>query len=395
MRSGGTPLTSVRHYFAGDIPWASISDMTRASKYLRETERCLSQAGLDNSTAQVFPSGTLLYAMYASIGECVIAQEPMATSQAILGIQAGPRLSIEFLYYALSLAKEQVQYLGQQGTQANLNKRMVQDLQISLPALLEQELIASALAATDALIQHLDVLIAKKRNVSAAIRHDLLTGVRQLPGFSDGWPLVCLGEIGATYGGLSGKTGSDFGHGQARYIPFTEIMSRVVLDPIRFEFVDVRRHEKNQNRVQCGDVFFNGSSETPEELGIAAVLTQHVEDTYLNSFSIGFRIKDRNVADPYFLAYFFRSDSGRTAMRYLAQGSTRYNLSKAGLKKTRIPLPPLGQQRAIAAVLRDVDTEIAGLEAEREKTMLIKQGMMQALLSGEVRLPLDDVVVSG
>ncbi|MCK6491176.1 MAG: restriction endonuclease subunit S, partial [Planctomycetes bacterium] len=84
MGSGGTPLSSVAAYYDGDIPWVSISDMTKDGKTIKSTDRNLTVLGLANSAAQMFPAGTVLYAMYASLGECSIAGMPLCSSQAIL-----------------------------------------------------------------------------------------------------------------------------------------------------------------------------------------------------------------------------------------------------------------------------------------------------------------------
>ena len=113
-------------------------------------------------------------------------------------------------------------------------------------------------------------------------------------------------------------------------------------------------------------------------------------DLYLNSFCFGIRIVDRGRCDPLFLAYLSRGEPGRTAMYSLAQGATRYNLSKGRFLALQICLPPLPEQIAIAAVLADIDAEIDALEQRRDKTRAIKQGMMQQLLTGRIRLPLTD-----
>jgi type I restriction enzyme S subunit len=176
MGSGGTPPSSVSAYYDGDIPWASISDMTKGGKVIFSTDRNLTRLGFINSAAQMFPAGTILYAMYASIGECSIAGVSLCTSQAILGIQPKGNLYWEYLYYFLISLKSTVKKLGQQGTQANLNKGMVQAFQINLPTLPEQASIAKVLAELDAELMLLSqrkekVLIFKK-----AMMQNLLTG---------------------------------------------------------------------------------------------------------------------------------------------------------------------------------------------------------------------------
>ena len=200
------------------------------------------------------------------------------------------------------------------------------------------------------------------------------------------WVVKRLGEIGSTFGGLTGKTKRDFGHGVARYITFMNILRNVVIDCGTFEYVDIKSTE-SQNRVAKGDLFFNGSSETPEEVGMSAVLAQEVQDVLLNSFCFGFRFREGAPADGLYLAYFFRSSEGRELLKSLAQGAIRYNLSKTALLKVAFPLPPTrAEQSAIAAILSDMDAEIAALEAKLAKARQIKQGMMQELLTGRIRL---------
>lgn len=180
MGSGGTPLSSVPSYYDGDIPWVSIADMTAGGKVIERTEQYLTALGYANSAAQMFPSGTVLYAMYASLGECSIAGIPLCTSQAILGIRPKSGLNIEFLYYTLTSLKPRVKTLGQQGTQANLNKGMVQDFLLAVPSLSEQTAIATVLADMDAEIEALEQRRTKTAALKQAMMQELLTGRTRL-----------------------------------------------------------------------------------------------------------------------------------------------------------------------------------------------------------------------
>ena len=222
--------------------------------------------------------------------------------------------------------------------------------------------------------------------IRRAAMQDLLTGRTRLPGFAGEWEEVALSEIGTTYGGLAGKTRADFGEGNARYVSFLDVLEQVTVTWRRFDHVRVSISE-SQNRVVSGDVLFNATSETPEDLAMGSVVLVDSDELYLNSFCFGFRIADRNRCDPLFLAYFSRSIPGRKAMYALAQGATRYNLSKKRFLKLELPLPPLPEQQAIATVLSDMDAEITALEHRLNKTRAIKQGMMQQLLTGSSRLP--------
>jgi type I restriction enzyme S subunit len=176
MGSGGTPISSVPYFYGGEFPWVSISDMTKGGKVIVSTDRNLSAAGLANSAAQMFPAGTVLYAMYASLGECSIAGVPVCTSQAILGIRPQERLNSEFLYYYLSSLKTVVKSMGQQGTQANLNKGMVWAFQIRLGTLHEQTAIATVLSDMDAELSALEFRREKTQALKQGMMQELLTG---------------------------------------------------------------------------------------------------------------------------------------------------------------------------------------------------------------------------
>ncbi len=177
MGSGGTPLSSVAVYYDGDIPWVSISDMTKGGKLIKSTERNLSALGLAHSAARIFPAGTVLYAMYASLGECSVAGVPVCTSQAILGIRAKANmLDSEFLYHYLISLKAVVKELGQQGTQSNLNKGMVQNFSLRLPSLAEQKSIVSILSEMDDELNIIETKLQKARHLKQGVMQELLTG---------------------------------------------------------------------------------------------------------------------------------------------------------------------------------------------------------------------------
>ena len=262
---------------------------------------------------------------------------------------------------------------------------VMRNFEVNLPSLTEQRAIAEVLSDVDGLIRSLDALIAKKRAIKQAAMQQLLTGKTRLPGFSGEWRPKMMRQIGLTYGGLTGKSKSDFGRGTAHYVTFLNVLEHVIVDIDLLENVFVNPSE-TQNRVLSGDLLFNGTSETPGDLAMGAVVQADIPDLYLNSFCFGFRIYDPSSYDAQFLAYFFRGPIGRQIMYALAQGATRYNMSKQKFLELEINLPSVEEQTAIAVILSDMDAEIAALERRRDKTCAIKQGMMQQLLTGRVRL---------
>lgn len=200
---------------------------------------------------------------------------------------------------------------------------------------------------------------------------------------------VRLRELGISYGGLTGKTKKDFGHGTANFVTFTGVMAAVRMqDASGLAPVDVRRGEP-QNQVRRGDLLFNGTSETPEEVALATVMDwDPPENTFLNSFCFGYRLASSAAnVDPTFLAYMFRAPQGRALVAQLAQGFTRYNISKIKLLDLEIDLPGSGEQQRIVAMLTEEDAHVEAADKLLAKQSLLTQGVRNCLLTGRSRLP--------
>lgn len=326
------------------------------------------------------------------VGRCAIYQdeypEPCAIQNALLRFRARAGVSEKFASYLFRHCQQTGVFARialQTTSVAHLGGSRFERLYLSWPTESEQRAIAAALSDVDALLAKLDQFIAKKRDLKQAAMQQLLTGQTRLPGFSGAWEVKPMRELGNTYGGLVGKTKGDFGRGGARYIPFMNVMTDTVIDPNWLEQVDVAFDEM-QNIAKKGDLFFNGSSETPEEVGFCSVLLEDIPSLYLNSFCFGFRFNADARVNGLFFAYWFRCKEGRKAMSVLAQGATRYNIAKSAFLQLEIPQPSAEEQTAIATVLSDMDAELDSLEVRRDKTRALKQGMMQELLTGRIRL---------
>lgn len=193
-------------------------------------------------------------------------------------------------------------------------------------------------------------------------------------GFSDAWEQRKLGDIGETYTGLSGKTKADFGHGQARFVTYMNVFSNPISDPEMTEPIEI---DPKQNEVEVGDVFFTTSSETPEEVGMSSVLLEKRGKTYLNSFCFGFRPSEK--IDSYYLAYMLRSESARDKIILLAQGISRYNISKNKVMEIAVSLPSLDEQKLIGQYFRQLDNLITLHQRKFEKLTNVKKSMLEKM----------------
>lgn len=194
---------------------------------------------------------------------------------------------------------------------------------------------------------------------------------------------VSLSEVGNFYGGLFGKTKSDFGFGDSKFITYMNVFTNTIAKQDMCDLVMVGHNEK-QNLVVDGDVLFTQSSETPEEVGMASVWT-HKQKVYLNSFSFGLRIKNKQNVDPVYLTYLLRSPVYRKSISIQAQGISRYNLSSSRLSTLKVKIPALEEQQKIAAFFTALDEKIAVAKLQLEQINKLNLSIAKALLSGEKR----------
>ena len=172
----------------------------------------------------------------------------------------------------------------------------------------------------------------------------------RFPGFTDAWEQRKLGSIGSTYTGLSGKTKEDFGHGEAKYITYLNVFQNTISNITMTDKVEI---DPTQNEVKYGDVLFTTSSETPEEVGMSSVWLGDTPNIYLNSFCFGFRPNQK--IDSYFLGYSLRAPYMRDKIKILAQGISRYNISKNKVMELEISLPNNEEQKLLGTFLQRID----------------------------------------
>ncbi|WP_145426288.1 restriction endonuclease subunit S [Staphylococcus haemolyticus] len=201
--------------------------------------------------------------------------------------------------------------------------------------------------------------------------------------FYNEWQEKKLGDIGKTYTGLSGKTKNDFGFGDSHFITYMNVFKNNIAKFEMTEKVKISNNEK-QNKVNYGDIFFTTSSEVPQEVGMTSIWLFKTNNVYLNSFCFGFRITINNVL-PIFLARYLRSENIRKKITILAQGSTRFNLSKKEVMKLSINFPEINEQQKIGDFFSKLDRQIELEERKLELLEQQKKGYMQKIFSQKFR----------
>ena len=360
--SGGTPSSSKKEYYDGNIPFIRSGEL-----HDDQTELFITEDGLKNSAAKMVEVGDLLLALYgATSGDIAISKINGAINQAILCIRTEQsKKFIESIWYKHA-GKLLQTYL--QGGQGNLSADIVKNISFYFATIEEQKKLAKFISLLDERISTQNKIIEKLQSLIKGLNNNIHKGIKG--------ETVCFSDLGEAYSGLSGKGGDDFGYGEP-FITYMNVYQNTYISEKDYELVQIAPNEK-QNSVQYGDALFTLSSETPEEVGIGAVYLGNTQKFYLNSFCFGIHFYDERVL-PQYLAHFISSSSFRKAIYPLAQGSTRFNLQKNDFMRMKFLLPTLEKQGRTANTLDALHCRLANEKSLTEQCILLKKYLLSQM----------------
>jgi type I restriction enzyme S subunit len=269
---------------------------------------------------------------------------------------------------------------GARSDRFSIKDSVLREMPLPYPSFNEQKRIGALFAALNHLItlhqRKLEHLQDQKRGLLQKMFPKDGADIPEVrfPEFTNAWEQRRLGELGATFTGLSGKTKEDFGHGGAEFITYMNVFTNPIAADDGTENVEV---DANQSAVQSGDVLFTASSETPEEVGMSSVWLDNRPNVYLNSFCFGWRPSVK--FDPYYLAFLLRSSATRKKFTFLAQGISRYNISKNKVMKMPVPVPNFDEQQRIGAFFHDLDRLITLHQRKLEHLQKQKRALLQQM----------------
>jgi len=368
--SGGTPRSGTPSYYNGTIPFIRSGEINQD-----KTELFISQEGLDNSSAKLVQKGDILYALYgANSGQCSLSKINGVINQAILCIR--PNAHPYFLMSVLQFNKNHYYNSYLQGGQGNLSGEIVSNYKIALPSTEEQERICSVLQLWDIAIEKQSELIEKLKLRKRALMQQLLTGKKRLPGFNGEWKRVSIKSI-ATEVSIKNKENNDYTVlSCTKYdglVPSLEYFGKQIYsnDLDNYKIVPMHHFAYATNHIEEGSIGY----QSKYEYGLISPMYTVFKT-------------DKDVIDDIFLFAVLKSHH----LTYLYQSMMEGSINRRGglrwdsFSTIKIDLPPLNEQKAISAFLKDADKEIelaheklAGLQSQ-------KRGLMQQLLTGKKRI---------
>lgn len=313
----------------------------------------------------------------------ILDNNPIYSKDAdLIWIKLKKNLNSNFAYYYFfsKALRKYISSISHIGTIAHYTIEQVQSTPITKPSFNEQQAIGDYFKNIDRLINTSQTKLDKLKNIKKAClekmfsRNESTTPELRFKGFTEKWKDLQMAKIGNTFNGLSGKTKDDFGRGDAKFITYMNVFLNPVADLCRTENVEI---DNKQNSVQYGDILFTVSSETPEEVGMSSVWLGREDNIYLNSFCFGYRLT--TPKDPYYMAYLLRSKSIRKKIAFLAQGISRYNISKNRVMEIVLPFPDTKEQKLIGSFFKNIDDLIAKTEQQINKLRNIKKACLDKM----------------
>lgn len=311
----------------------------------------------------------------------------------IRGRTAPGSLNIAFSGYGLRapIVRQQIIARGQGAIRANIGQADLRTVLAPLPSIPEQQAIAEALSDADALIESLEKLVAKKRDIKQAAMQELLTGKRRLPGFAGAWAEMAIGEVfdfRATATNARADLSADAGN--AYYIHYgdihTQFETHIDFREADFPMID-RQKCPHAELVKNGDWIVVDASEDYEGVAKAVEVSGLPDDAAAVSGLHTFLLREkRPTFAAGFKGYLRQSPPLQRQLLRLATGMKVFGVSKTAFRDVRIPVPDWREQVTLVDVLSSFTSEIRSLETLLEKARQLKQGMMQELLTGRIRL---------
>ncbi|HDX9502018.1 TPA: restriction endonuclease subunit S [Bacillus thuringiensis] len=395
--SGGTPSRSKAEYYdLGTIPWIKTGELKH--KYIFETEEKITEVALQQSSAKLVPKNSVLMAMYgATIGKTSINKIEATTNQACCAMIPKGKLEPEFLYYVLSSNKDKIVALGAGGAQPNISQQIIREIEIPFPPQEEQQKIVSILTSVDEAIEKAEAIIEQTEKVKKGLMQQLLTkGIghtkfkkTEIGEVPEEWSVLTLGDVTSesAFGPRFPADKYDL-NGNYALLRTTDISEAGEINYRTMPLANLPEDKFQKHALERGDLLVTRSG----TCGIVCVFEDNNKPVIPGAFLIRFRVN--NLALPQFLGIFMMSDLGQNKIQTMASGGVQKNLSGTNLKKLIIPLPTITEQKEIVTTIKVFENKINNEKKSLQQLHVLKKGLMQSLLTGKVRVKVDETEVT-
>jgi type I restriction enzyme S subunit len=401
--SGNTPKKSNQDYWGGDIVWITPTDVTDLDgKYMSDSKEKITEEGLANSSASLIEPSAVLMTSRATIGEVVINEVPVTTNQGFKTLVPNEDLDREYLYYYISSIKQYLNAIGGGSTFSEISKRDVSSIKIPVPPLSEQHRIADILSTVDEQIQQTDEIIETTLEVKDAVANRLFEeGVRNAErepvklgpksvSLPKSWDVTKLTNLDSPE-----ENAVQTGPYQLGDVEFKDSGLRVYgqsnvtsddYDSVNNHISEDLEEEFSRYKIKGDDVLLTRMG----TVGDASLFPSDAQPGILSYHLLRIRPDQTSCWSPYLHHVLNDGKIVMDQIKSLSHGSIMDGLNVSTIRQVRIPMPPLEEQKEISQILRAFDRKIKQERQSKEELQDLKRGLMQDLLTGQVRVNQDN-----
>ena len=368
--SGGTPKATVREYYEnGTIPWLIIGDLNDG--IVTESASKITRAGLENSSAKIIPAGTLLVAMYGSIGKLGITGIECCTNQAIAYAKESHGVTTQYMYYYMMLMKSKLISMGKGGTQKNISQTVLNSLDVIVPPIPEQERIVSqieeSLSQLDSAVETLKKTKQQLEVYRQAVLKEAFASFDEYTTIRKSTSIVTSGSRGwAKYYSTTG----------AAFIRIGNLNHEDV--SISFEdlkFVDIPDNAEGiRSRLEPLDILISITA----DLGSIGLVPQDINEAYINQHIAMVRLKNKKQSE--FIAWYLRSDLGQKELLKNKRGAGKLGLGLDDIRDSLIPVVSDETAKVVVAQIEDKLSVCASIEQTVNQSLQQAEALRQSIL---------------
>lgn len=368
INSGGTPRRNNESYWKnGDIPWVKISDLKNG--IVESTEEFITLDGLNNSSAKIFPKGTLLYTIFATIGEVAILKMDAATNQAIVGIQLkeNQEVYLKYIYYYLKSQTNNIKQLGRGVAQNNINLSVVKNMVIPIVSLEKQSNIIATLNKLEKI---------KENRITILTCLDDLIKSRFVELFGDidcntkNWPIITLENLAELITDGEHSTPKRCNKGIYLLSARNILNHSLKLDDV--DYIDETEYSRISKRVipKAGDILLSCSG----SVGRCCVVPMELKFQLVRSVAL---IRFKSVITPIFAEYMITSDWFQRQINSLKTASSQANLFQGRIKKLKGFVPDINLQYEFIKGVNQINKLKSDVQKSIDETQLLMDSLMQ------------------
>ena len=368
ISTGGTPSRSnINYWNNGDIPWCKIGDFS--GKYINQVKENITEEGLKNSSAKIFKRGTILYTIFATVGEVAILEIESATNQAIAGLELiNNEVDLEYLYYYLKSLKFVMLKKSRGVAQNNINLGILKNIEIKIPDKMEQINIAKILANIEKVI---DKKNKQLKELNTIIKSQFVE-MFGIPFLNDkNWKHGIIKDLvrEVKYGTSKPANG-----GKYKYLRMNNITYDGKLDLREIKYIDIEESDKEKYLTKNGDILFNRTN-SKELVGKTCVFDIE-EEMIIAGFIIRVRINE--FANPYFISEYMNTVYLKEKLRNMCKdASGQSNINAKELENIKIYIPPITLQNQFSEIVKQIDKQKFEIEKSLKETQELYESLME------------------